>query len=122
MGVDLPGDLTLGSRVFAPHELVIMAIINRTPDSFFDSGSTWADGQALDPALAAVDTARVRGHAVGPWGLGGGGGQSLWCWAAAVVETGRAGQDSGCVLHQGGEGVLQYAFPRASRGSITRSW
>ena len=34
-----------------------MAIVNRTPDSFFDKGSSWADGDNLDPALATIDRA-----------------------------------------------------------------
>ncbi|MDX3070488.1 dihydropteroate synthase, partial [Streptomyces sp. ND04-05B] len=28
--------LRLGKREFGPHEPVIMAIVNRTPDSFYD--------------------------------------------------------------------------------------
>ena len=45
--------LRLGSRVFAPDQLVVMAIVNRTPDSFFDQGATFAE----DAALRAVDAA-----------------------------------------------------------------
>ena len=41
-----------------------MAIVNRTPDSFFDQGSTWADGFSLDAALATVDTAVAEGAAI----------------------------------------------------------
>jgi dihydropteroate synthase len=47
-----PG-LRLGKRTFVPHELAIMAIVNRTPDSFFDRGATFAE----DAALRAVDIA-----------------------------------------------------------------
>jgi dihydropteroate synthase len=43
-----PVDLRLGRRTFAPDDLVVMAIVNRTPDSFFDKGATYALGAALD--------------------------------------------------------------------------
>jgi dihydropteroate synthase len=49
--------LRLGTREFAPHEPVIMAIVNRTPDSFFDKGATFA----TDAALAAVGRAVEEG-------------------------------------------------------------
>ncbi|CAO5182024.1 Inactive dihydropteroate synthase 2 [Frankia sp. AiPs1] len=49
--------LRLGRRLFAPSELVVMAIVNRTPDSFFDRGATYG---AAD-ALAAVDRAVADG-------------------------------------------------------------
>ena len=49
--------LRLGSREFAPDEFVVMAIINRTPDSFFDRGATYA----TDAALLAVDAAIAAG-------------------------------------------------------------
>ena len=49
--------LRLGRRSFADTDLVLMAIINRTPDSFFDQGATYAD----DAALAAVDRAVAEG-------------------------------------------------------------
>jgi dihydropteroate synthase len=54
-----PGDgvLRLGRRTFGPAELVVMAIVNRTPDSFFDRGATYAD----DAAMAAVDRAVAEG-------------------------------------------------------------
>jgi dihydropteroate synthase len=48
-----PGVLRLGGQVFEPHRLVVMAIVNRTPDSFFDRGATFAE----DAALRAVDEA-----------------------------------------------------------------
>jgi len=37
-----------------------MAVVNRTPDSFFDRGATWAEGAALD----AVDAAVADGAAI----------------------------------------------------------
>jgi dihydropteroate synthase len=52
--------LRLGSRTFADDELVVMAIINRTPDSFFDKGATFA----LDAAVARVDQAVAEGAAI----------------------------------------------------------
>jgi len=55
MGEPMP--LRLGSREFADHELAVMAIINRTPDSFFDQGATFA----TDAALRAVDLAVADG-------------------------------------------------------------
>jgi dihydropteroate synthase len=49
------GVLRLGKRAFGPTELIVMAIINRTPDSFFDRGATFADGAAMDAVDRAVD-------------------------------------------------------------------
>jgi dihydropteroate synthase len=40
--------LRLGERDFGPDELVVMAIVNRTPDSFHDQGATFALSAALD--------------------------------------------------------------------------
>ena len=48
-------ELRLGKRVFAETERVVMAIVNRTPDSFADRGATWELGAALDRAAQAVD-------------------------------------------------------------------
>jgi dihydropteroate synthase len=45
----------LGSRVFAEDEFVVMAIVNRTPDSFFDRGATYDTAAALDAVAKAVD-------------------------------------------------------------------
>ncbi|MFJ5013806.1 dihydropteroate synthase [Streptomyces griseoluteus] len=52
--------LRLGKREFGPHEPVIMAIVNRTPDSFYDRGATFAD----DAALARVERAVAEGAAI----------------------------------------------------------
>jgi dihydropteroate synthase len=52
--------LRLGRRTFGEHELVVMAIVNRTPDSFYDRGATYALGAALD----AVDRAVADGAAI----------------------------------------------------------
>jgi dihydropteroate synthase len=45
------GTLRLGSRRFPPGTFAVMAIVNRTPDSFFDAGATFN----LDAALDRVD-------------------------------------------------------------------
>ena len=48
----------IGSRIFDfAKEVAVMAIINRTPDSFFDKGSTFA----LDAAVAAAQAAVADG-------------------------------------------------------------
>jgi dihydropteroate synthase len=47
-------DLRLGTRVFGPDDVAVMAIINRTPDSFFDRGATFGEAEALDAADSAV--------------------------------------------------------------------
>ncbi|MGA5079511.1 dihydropteroate synthase [Streptomyces griseoincarnatus] len=52
--------LRLGRREFASHERVIMAIVNRTPDSFYDQGATFRD----EPALARVEQAVAEGAAI----------------------------------------------------------
>jgi len=67
----------IGARTFDfSREVAVMAIINRTPDSFFDNGSRFALGRAVDAAMVAagdgadvVDVVGVpfgRGPAVGP--------------------------------------------------------
>ncbi|MFF3851320.1 dihydropteroate synthase [Streptomyces sp. NPDC002328] len=52
--------LRLGRREFGIHEPVIMAIVNRTPDSFYDQGATFLD----EPALARVERAVAEGAAI----------------------------------------------------------
>jgi dihydropteroate synthase len=49
--------LRLGRQTFAPGKLAVMAIVNRTPDSFFDRGATFA----ADAALRAVERALTEG-------------------------------------------------------------
>jgi dihydropteroate synthase len=46
-----------GRRAPVTDRALVMAIINRTPDSFYDRGATYAE----DAALAAVDTAVAEG-------------------------------------------------------------
>jgi dihydropteroate synthase len=53
-------DLRLGAREFAPDDLVVMAVVNRTPDSFFDQGAYVDD----DAAMRAVDSAVEQGAAI----------------------------------------------------------
>ena len=43
-----PGTLRLGEHAFAPGRLLVMAIVNRTPDSFYDAGRTWDESVALE--------------------------------------------------------------------------
>jgi dihydropteroate synthase len=46
---------TIGRRTFDfDHEIVVMGIVNRTPDSFFDQGRTYALDRAVDAAVAAA--------------------------------------------------------------------
>lgn len=52
--------LRLGRHEFDTHEPVIMAIVNRTPDSFYDQGATFRD----EPALARVEQAVAEGAAI----------------------------------------------------------
>jgi dihydropteroate synthase len=47
----------LGRHHFASDELAVMAIVNRTPDSFYDKGATFAD----EPAMEAVGRAVAAG-------------------------------------------------------------
>ena len=53
----MSGALRLGRRTFAATDLAVMAIVNRTPDSFFDRGATFA----ADAALRAVEEAVAGG-------------------------------------------------------------
>jgi len=43
-----PGPLVLRGRSFPPGRLLVMAIVNRTPDSFYRPGLTWDEGAALE--------------------------------------------------------------------------
>ena len=51
--------LRLGQREWPPGSFGIMAVINRTPDSFYDRGTTYE----LDAALAAADRLADLGNA-----------------------------------------------------------
>jgi dihydropteroate synthase len=66
-------DLRLGRRTFHPGDLAVMAIVNRTPDSFFDNGATFAQDAALRAAERAVndgaDIIDIGGVKAGPGDL-----------------------------------------------------
>ncbi|MBM9458365.1 dihydropteroate synthase [Nocardioides sp. zg-536] len=49
--------LRLGRHAFADEATLMMAIVNRTPDSFFDQGATWAE----DAAFARVAEVVAQG-------------------------------------------------------------
>src|SRR4249919_3074555 len=49
--------LALGGRLFPPGRLLVMAIVNRTPDSFYPASRQYADGDAA----AAVERAVAEG-------------------------------------------------------------
>jgi len=62
--------LRLRRRTFDDTSLLLMAIVNRTPDSFYDKGATFADGAALAAVDAAVaggaDIVDIGGVKAGP--------------------------------------------------------
>ena len=47
--------LRLGRQEFADDATLMMAIVNRTPDSFYDKGATWAEDKAFDRVAQVVD-------------------------------------------------------------------
>jgi len=47
--------LRVGPRVFGADDFAVMAIVNRTPDSFFDGGANVELGAALEAVARAVD-------------------------------------------------------------------
>jgi dihydropteroate synthase len=49
-----PGPLRLGTQEFPPTRPLVMAIVNRTPDSFYRPGITWDEGAALDRVHTVV--------------------------------------------------------------------
>jgi dihydropteroate synthase len=46
--------MRLGTRDFGTDTLAVMAIVNRTPDSFYDNGSTYDEAAAIDRVAAVV--------------------------------------------------------------------
>jgi dihydropteroate synthase len=64
------GTLCLGGRSFGADESLVMAIINRTPDSFYDRGATFDDAPALDRVdevvAAGADIVDIGGVKAGP--------------------------------------------------------
>jgi dihydropteroate synthase len=65
-----PRELHLGSQTYPAHQRLIMAIVNRTPDSFYDKGATWDEAAALDRVHQVVadgaDVLDVGGVAAAP--------------------------------------------------------
>jgi dihydropteroate synthase len=63
-------DLTFRGRRHVSDRALVMAIVNRTPDSFFDRGATYADGAAREAVRAAIadgaDVIDVGGVKAGP--------------------------------------------------------
>jgi dihydropteroate synthase len=47
--------LKLGRHSFADHQMLVMAIVNRTRDSFYDRGATYAEDAALDRVRRVVE-------------------------------------------------------------------
>jgi dihydropteroate synthase len=62
--------LKLGRGEFADTDLLVMAIVNRTRDSFYDRGATWDEQRALDRVRQAVaegaDLVDIGGVKAGP--------------------------------------------------------
>ncbi|WP_205474119.1 dihydropteroate synthase [Nocardioides sp. SYSU D00038] len=46
--------LRLGRHSFADDATLVMAIVNRTPDSFYDRGATWAEDKAFERVATVV--------------------------------------------------------------------
>ncbi len=67
---DRQGALRLGRASFAPRQLLVMAIVNRTPDSFYLPAVTWDEAAALDRVHEVVaegaDIIDVGGVPAGP--------------------------------------------------------
>ena len=68
--MDAAGPLRLGAREFGEREFAVMAIVNRTPDSFFDRGATFDVEAALDRVDQVVaegaDIVDIGGVKAGP--------------------------------------------------------
>jgi dihydropteroate synthase len=62
--------LRLGAQSFEPSQRLIMGIVNRTPDSFYDRGATWDEEAAMDRVHAVVadgaDIVDIGGVAAAP--------------------------------------------------------
>ena len=65
-----PRVLHLGSRTYPAQQRLIMAIVNRTPDSFYDKGATWDEAAAMDRVHQVVtdgaDILDIGGVAAAP--------------------------------------------------------
>jgi dihydropteroate synthase len=51
----VPRSLVLGGRDFGDTAGIVMAIVNRTPDSFYDPGATFGEAAALDRVGRVID-------------------------------------------------------------------
>jgi dihydropteroate synthase len=62
--------LRLGRHCFAPDQRLVMGIVNRTPDSFYDRGATWNENAAMARVHAVVsegaDILDIGGVAAAP--------------------------------------------------------
>ncbi len=62
--------LRLGRGSFTDTDMLVMAIVNRTPDSFFDKGASWADDAAMKRVHQVVaegaDIIDIGGVKAGP--------------------------------------------------------
>src|SRR6201996_1503045 len=74
-----PGPLRLGGCEFAPGQPLVMAIVNRTPDSFYRPGLTWDEEAALERVHSVVaegaDILDIGGGAAQPGPVVRGGGE-----------------------------------------------
>ncbi|MBO4274660.1 MULTISPECIES: dihydropteroate synthase [Microbispora] len=65
-----PSVLRLRGRAFGPGDFAVMAVVNRTPDSFYDRGSTYAFSAAVDAASRLIadgaDIVDIGGVKAGP--------------------------------------------------------
>lgn len=62
--------LRLGTHVFEASDRLVMAIVNRTPDSFYDKGLSWQEDAAMDRvrqvASEGADMVDIGGIKAGP--------------------------------------------------------
>ncbi len=65
--------MRLGRRTFADTDLLVMAIVNRTPDSFYDKGATFAEDRAMERVDLVVaqgaDLVDIGGVKAAPGGV-----------------------------------------------------
>ncbi len=65
-----PVTLRLGAHTYSDRDQLVMAIVNRTPDSFYDRGATFADDAAMTRVRQAVaegaDIIDIGGVKAGP--------------------------------------------------------
>ena len=47
--------MRLGRHTFADDAMLVMAIVNRTPDSFYDKGATFAEDTAMERVDLVVE-------------------------------------------------------------------